>query len=208
MKPFTLILVRHGHVQGIHPERFRGRIDLPLTDLGRKQAEATADFIASQWPAFTIYCSPLSRCVDTAEAIAHKRDIVVHPIPELFDIEYGSWQGRERDEVKEAHPELFKCWMEQPQFTAIDGAETLQDVQARMARALNIMRKAHPGETVIAVGHDSTNRVFLTLALDLPLSRYWHLQQDPCAINVLRFDIDGCRVISVNQTSHLIGVIE
>ena len=205
MLPFTLILVRHGHVEGIHPERFRGRIDLPLTDLGRKQASATADFIISQWSDFSIYSSPLSRCMDTAKSIARARNILVHPLPELLDIDYGAWQGKEREEVKATEPEMFKAWMEHPQLTAIDGAETLQDVQARLARALNMMRKVHPGGTVIAVGHDSTNRVFLTLALDLPLSRYWHLRQDPCAINVLQFDAAGCQVISVNQTSHLIG---
>jgi len=208
MQPFTLVLVRHGHVEGIHPERFRGRIDLPLTPLGRRQAAATADFIASHWPAAAIYASPLSRCVDTATAIGKAQDKIVHPLPELLDINYGTWQGREREEVKAAEPELFKAWMEQPQLTVIDGAETLQDVQARLARALYIMRKAHPDGTVIAVGHDSTNRVFLTLALDLPLSRYWHLQQDPCAINILRFGADGCRVVSVNQTSHLTGIAD
>ena len=37
-----LILVRHGHVRGISPERFRGRAELPLTELGRREAELTA----------------------------------------------------------------------------------------------------------------------------------------------------------------------
>lgn len=208
MQPFTLILVRHGHVEGIHPERFRGRTDLPLTRLGQKQAEATAQFIAAHWHVSAIYCSPLSRCRDTAAAIGAAQGVNPQPLPQLIDIDYGKWQGREREEVKTAEPELFKAWMEQPQLSVIDGAETLQDVQARLARALNQIWKAHPDETAIAVGHDSTNRVFLTLALDLPLSRYWHLQQDPCAINVLRFGADGCRVVSVNQTSHLTGIAD
>jgi probable phosphoglycerate mutase len=206
MQPFTLILVRHGHVEGIHPERFRGRIDLPLTELGRKQAAVTAKFIETEWSAAAIYASPLVRCLDTASAIADTQGVPVQPLPQLIDIDYGKWQGRARDEVKAAEPEGFKAWMEQPHLTIIDNAETLQDVQARLARALDHMRKAHPEGTVIAVGHDSTNRVLLTLALDLPLSRYWHLQQDPCAINVLRFDSDGCRVVAVNGTAHLSGV--
>lgn len=206
MEAFTLILVRHGHVEGIHPERFRGRIDLPLTALGRAQAAATAQFITSTWPAAAIYHSPLERCRDTATAIGQALAIHPQPLPQLIDIDYGKWQGRTRDEVKASEPERFMAWMEQPQFTVIDGAETLQDVQARLARALDHMRRTHPAGTVIAVGHDSTNRVFLTLGLDLPLSRYWHLQQDPCAINVLRFDEHGCRVIAVNQTSHLAGI--
>lgn len=206
MQPFTLILVRHGHVEGIHPERFRGRIDLPLTELGRKQAKVTAEFIGSQWPAAAIYASPLVRCLDTAKAIGDAQGVSVQPLPLLIDIDYGKWQGRTRDEVKANEPEQFKAWMEQPHLTVIDEAETLQDVQARLARALDQIRRVHREDTVIAVGHDSTNRVFLTLALDLPLSRYWHLQQDPCAINVLQFDADGCRVVAVNGTAHLSGV--
>jgi broad specificity phosphatase PhoE len=37
-----IILVRHGHVEGISPERFRGRAELELTTEGRRQAKATA----------------------------------------------------------------------------------------------------------------------------------------------------------------------
>ncbi len=203
MDPFTLILVRHGHVEGIHPARFRGQIDLPLTELGHKQAAITARFIASQWSATAIYASPLGRSMDTAKAIAAAQGISVQPLPQLIDINYGKWQGRTRDEVEETEPERFKAWMEQPHLTIIDGAETLQDVQARLARTLDEMRRTHPQGTVIAVGHDSTNRVFLSMGLGLSLASYWHLQQDPCAINVLRFGADGSHLVTMNETAHL-----
>lgn len=208
MKPFTLILVRHGHVEGIHPERFRGQIDFPLTDLGKKQAAQTAAFIAANWQAKAVYTSPLERCRDTGTAIANAQGLTIEPTPLLIDINYGKWQGRTREDVKQTEPEQFNSWMTQPQLTVVEGADSLQDVQARLLRALDHMRRAHSGETVVAVGHDSTNRVFLTLGLDVPLSRYWHLQQDPCAINVLRFDESGCRVVTINQTSHLLGIKE
>src|SRR5256885_14365215 len=44
-----LILVRHGHVEGISPERFRGRAELPLTETGRREAAAAAVRIAANW---------------------------------------------------------------------------------------------------------------------------------------------------------------
>jgi len=44
-----IILVRHGHVEGITPERFRGRADLELTQQGRRQAEDTAARIKASW---------------------------------------------------------------------------------------------------------------------------------------------------------------
>ncbi|MGH7043976.1 MAG: histidine phosphatase family protein, partial [Acetobacteraceae bacterium] len=58
----TVLLIRHGHVEGIAPERFRGRWDLPLTALGRGQAQAVAAYLRQRWPeARAVYASPLSR---------------------------------------------------------------------------------------------------------------------------------------------------
>src|SRR6266850_199751 len=64
-----IILVRHGHVEGISPERFRGRVDLMLTTEGRRQAEVTAHRIRATWRPAAVFTSPLSRCRATAAAI-------------------------------------------------------------------------------------------------------------------------------------------
>jgi phosphoserine phosphatase len=44
-----LILTRHGHVEGIEPERFRGCTELPLPEIGDAQAKAVANRIAESW---------------------------------------------------------------------------------------------------------------------------------------------------------------
>ena len=64
-----ILLVRHGHVEGIFPERFRGRAELPLTPEGQRQAAATARRIAGEWRPAAIYSSPMGRCIATAGAI-------------------------------------------------------------------------------------------------------------------------------------------
>jgi probable phosphoglycerate mutase len=61
----------------------------------------------------------------------------------------------------------------------------------------------HPEDTVVLVAHDSVNRVILLHALDLPLSRYRRLGQDPCAINQIDFSEGEFTVRSVNETHHL-----
>jgi phosphoserine phosphatase len=60
----------------------------------------------------------------------------------------------------------------------------------------------HPSDTVVVVGHDSVNRVILLHALELALSRYWRLGQDPCAINEIDFADGGATVRSINETYH------
>jgi len=41
-----IILTRHGHIEGVEPERFRGRAEVPLTERGKAQAALTASRIA------------------------------------------------------------------------------------------------------------------------------------------------------------------
>jgi broad specificity phosphatase PhoE len=198
-----IILVRHGHVEGISPERFRGRADLSLTAEGVKQAEATARRIHATWTPSAIYASPLSRAVATAEAIGRPIGLSPNSLDGLVDIDYGKWQGLTPDQVKAQWPELLDTWYRSPDWAAFPGGETLQDVLTRAVSALREVIQRHPRDTVVLVGHDSVNRVILLHALQLPLSRYWRLAQRPCAINEIDFSENGLVVQTVNETHHL-----
>ena len=65
-----ILLCRHGHVEGIHPARFRGRAELALTERGLAEADALAKRIAANWKPAAVFTSPLQRCVLTGARIA------------------------------------------------------------------------------------------------------------------------------------------
>ena len=201
-----IILVRHGHVDWIAPERFRGRAELPLSSLGRRQAQAAAGYIAATWKPDAVYTSPLGRCRETGAAIAAPFRLEPQPIDGLCDIDYGKWQGLTRDQAKKCWPDESELWFRAPHIAALPGGETLAAVLSRVTAALRDILQHHPDQTVVMVGHDSVNRVLLLFTLDLPLSRYWHLRQDPCGINELIFDNGSFVVGSINQTQHLSGL--
>ena len=201
-----IVLVRHGHVDWIAPERFRGRAELPLSSLGRRQAQAAAGYIAATWKPDAVYTSPLGRCRETGAAIAAPFRLEPQPIDGLCDIDYGKWQGLTRDQAKKCWPDESELWFRAPHIAAIPGGETLAAVLSRVTAALRDILQHHPDQTVVMVGHDSVNRVLLLFTLDLPLSRYWHLRQDPCGINELIFDNGSFVVGSINQTQHLSGL--
>ena len=201
-----IILVRHGHVDWIAPERFRGRAELPLSSLGRRQAQAAAGYIAATWKPDAVYTSPLGRCRETGAAIAAPFRLEPQPIDGLCDIDYGKWQGLTRDQAKKCWPNESELWFRAPHIAAIPGGETLAAVLTRVTAALRDILRHHPDQTVVMVSHDSVNRVLLLFSLELPLSRYWHLRQDPCGINELIFDNGSFVVGSINQTQHLSGL--
>jgi phosphoserine phosphatase len=201
-----IIVVRHGHVDWIAPERFRGRAELALSDLGHRQAKAVARYIAASWNPDAVYTSPLSRCCDTSAAIAAPFRLEPRPVDGLCDIDYGEWQGLTRDQSEERWPHETELWFRAPHLVAIPGGETLPALLSRAAAALREILQAHPSGTVVLVGHDSVNRVLLLFALELSLSKYWHLRQDPCGLNELVFENDSFVIRSINQTQHLAGL--
>jgi probable phosphoglycerate mutase len=122
----------------------------------------------------------------------------------LGDIDYGSWQMRTHEEVRAETPDAYHQWRSAPQFTRFPGGESLQDVVARTTDVLREMLERYATETVVLVGHDSVNRVLLMQLLDMPLSAYWRLVQDPCALNEIEIFAAGeVHVQRLNDTSHL-----
>jgi phosphoserine phosphatase len=201
-----IILVRHGHVDWLAPERFRGRAELPLSSLGRRQARAAAKYIAASWKPDAVYTSPLGRCRETGAAIVAPFRLELQPVDGLADIDYGEWQGLTRDQAKQRWPDEAELWFRAPHLAVIPGGETLAAVLSRAIGVLRDVLRRHPDGTVLLVGHDSVNRVLLLFALELSLSRYWCLRQDPCGINELLFHDGSFTIGSINQTQHLSGL--
>lgn len=198
-----LLIVRHGHVEGISPERFRGRQDIPLSGLGQRQARAVAERIADEWQPDAIYTSPLIRCVRTGFAISQACGASAEPLEALNDLDYGDWQWKTHEAVRAQWPEELAAWLRAPQSIRFPSGESLQDLNARVAEALRGILHRHPDHTIVIVGHDSTNRVLLLQLLDLPLSAYWRLPQDPCALSEVDVSGGDVRVRRINESQHL-----
>jgi phosphoserine phosphatase len=201
-----ILLTRHGHVEGIHPERFRGRQPLELTARGRREALAVAARIAGAWRPSKIYTSPMGRCVATGAAIAKACGIAAEICEDLNDMDYGAWQFKTFLDAKQDNPSLFAGWFASPQLVRFPNGEALQDLAARCANALRFVLAHHPNDTIVLVGHDSVNRALLLQCLGLPLSAYWRLAQAPCCLNEIDIDAaDAGRVciVRLNETHHL-----
>jgi probable phosphoglycerate mutase len=198
-----IVLVRHGHVEGIDPPRFRGRMELPLTEIGRQQAEATTKRVVQHWTPVAIYSSPMQRCLETAAPIAAATGLQITPIEDLHDLHYGDWQWKTFEQAKALDADLFDQWFCAPHLVRFPAGDSLQDLVLRTANAVRRMTRAHPDDTVVLVGHDSVNRALLLQMMDQPLSSYWRLPQAPCAINELVIEGSRVQIVRINETAHL-----
>jgi len=201
-----ILLIRHGHVEGIKPERFRGRQPLPLTARGRAEAQAVAQRVAAGWRPGKIYTSPMGRCIETGAAIAAACGAPTEICDDLTDIDYGAWQFKTFEEARAADPVLFAAWFATPHLVRFPNGESLQDLVARAANVLRLVLARHNDDTVVLVGHDSINRALILQLIDQPLSAYWRNAQAPCCLNEI--DVSGGRICAqrLNETSHLEGL--
>lgn len=197
------ILVRHGQTEWNRVERFRGRIDVPLNETGRAQAEAAADRLEKIKIA-AVFSSPLSRAVATAEAIAGRVGLSVQTMDGLLDVDFGQWQGLSPQEVSERFPAEFDLFRTAPVGLRFSGGESLEDVRLRVMAGVNDLVKKFEDCTVVLVSHNVVCRVLILAILGLDDSHYWQIGQENAAINAFVYDQRrGLTVTLVNDTCHL-----
>ena len=198
----TIVLVRHGHVDGIDQPRFRGRQHLALTAAGMRQVEQTAQLIAHRYRLDAVFSSPLTRCITTATAIGRAHGLAPQPEDDLIDIDFGEWQGRTHEDVLAQDGERVRAWFADPAAASVPGGETLESLSRRVIDAFERIIGRHRGGTVAIVGHDTTNRTLLLHALGLSLTHFLRLRQDPSCLNVLHSN-ETVVIASLNETAHL-----
>jgi len=198
-----IILVRHGQTEWNRVERFRGQADVPLNEAGLAQAAATGRRVAAEWSPSAVYCSPLSRARQTAEAIARQFNLPVQSVPELIDIDYGKWQGLTPDEARQRWPRQIENWYLHPERVRIPGGESLTALRQRLLQAVQSLIDRHPGQTIVIVGHTVSNRVLLMGMFGLSNRYFWRIRQDTCALNLIEAAPGEFTLISWNDTSHL-----
>ena len=64
-----ILIIRHGETAWNTADIFRGRVQIGLSEEGLKQAEKLAEYL-SQKKIKAVYCSPIQRALQTAEAVA------------------------------------------------------------------------------------------------------------------------------------------
>ena len=72
-----LLLIRHGETAWNRVRRMQGHIDIPLNEVGQRQAQALGDAL-SVVPVQAVYASDLQRARDTAQAVANSHALTVN----------------------------------------------------------------------------------------------------------------------------------
>ena len=198
-RPTVVLLVRHGQTPTtgkLLPGRAPG---LHLSETGQAQAQAVGRRLASQekLKVDAIYTSPLERTKETAGFIASALGLKVKTDKGLLEADIGEWTGQELKAVAK-RPE-WKIVHSYPSGFRFPGGESFVEMQTRTVSALDRLRRAHAGQTIVAVSHADTIKAAVAHALGTHLDLFQRIVISPCSVTAIAYGHDGPTVLSVNS---------
>lgn len=163
-----LILVRHGRTAWNVAKRAQGHTDIPLDDVGHAQAQAMAPLVAAGRPD-RLWTSDLLRARQTAAYLEALTGLVAEPDPRLREFSMGERSGLTRQEFAARFPREYAAWLADDDSLQVPGAETTDEVIARIVPALRSYLAALPaGGVGVVVTHGACLRTGLLELLGLP----------------------------------------
>src|SRR3984885_9786093 len=144
------ILVRHGESLGNRDRIYAvSPHELPLTELGYRQAQHAAQRIAELVHPRLVVTSAYKRAGETGRVLAGALGPPLHFEPDLHEREFGADRGRSYDSfLTEPDYDPQRPWAWKPQ-----GGESYEEVQARVAPILDRLAAAHTARDVVIVSH-------------------------------------------------------
>lgn len=176
-----------------------GPADPPLSDLGRRQADALADWLADE-RIDAIYTSPLRRALETAHPLVarHGLELVVEDGVAEFDRDADSYIPIEELKAENDprwHQMVAGEWSD-------DGHVDPADFVAGVVEAVERIIGAHGGDTVAVVAHGGVVNVYLAHILGTTKPMFFEPAYTSIS-RVLAARSGERQIRSINETAHV-----
>lgn len=199
-----LYLIRHGQSVWNRERKVQGQTNSPLTELGKKQAEAVAEVLADR-KVDALYASDLTRAHETANVIGRKVNLQPKLDPRLREMSYGVLEGLTWDEAERQYPGMYAALRGGPPDRVIPEGESRLQLVARGRDFLASVVHRHEGQEIVAATHGGLIAYVLRSLLDIPLDAPPAFRTPNCALTSFVFD-KGWRLETWSQVDHLAGL--
>ncbi|MDP7066729.1 MAG: histidine phosphatase family protein [Acidimicrobiales bacterium] len=189
-----LLIVRHGRTIANASGLLQGRVDNPLDDRGKRQAQ---QILAALGPIDVVVSSPLQRARETAEPLGLPARIDERWI----ELDYGEWDQRP---ITDIGPDQWAQWRNDPMF-APPGGESLAELDRRVVEACDELVGEAEELNVAVFTHVSPIKSAISWALGVNGSISWRLHVGQAQISRILIRDGRPALTSFNETWHLQG---
>lgn len=155
-----LVLIRHCETDWNAAGRMQGHTNTLLNETGRQQALDLAGQLDSLG-IVRIYSSDLQRAVQTSQIISMSTGVPMEIDQRIRECRFGSLEGKTFAEAVQTYPNPYLYPFSARFYTSEDepydftgyGGESRHAVVARHLEFVADMKKKHPNEVILAIGH-------------------------------------------------------
>jgi broad specificity phosphatase PhoE len=201
-----VVLIRHGESEWNAVGRWQGHSDVGLSPLGRRQAAATAAFVARHEPDVRmVVSSDLERVTETAEPAARALGLELKIDRRLREIDVGWWSGLTTEQIKARDPEAFAAYRDGRDVPR-GGAETETQLRSRVTAAVDDLRAQCDDGTLLIFSHGGPVRALVGETLGMSVTAQRALGGPAnCSRTVLAHRDGTVRLRCYNETAHLLA---
>jgi probable phosphoglycerate mutase len=201
----VVLAVRHGEAEGNFHHRFIGQSDVPLTELGRNQADLLATRL-TRLPISRIISSDLDRALATIRPTAESLAIPVEQDARLREILNGDWSGLLPDEIASRWPDLWQAYRRGDDVLR-PGGESWAAVRSRI---LSVLEDLPQDDAVVLLStHGGPCLTLAQWALGIEPGR--NIFRGPLGAvdntGLVAIDLSGPRLLAFNDLGHLGNIL-
>jgi probable phosphoglycerate mutase len=159
-------------------------VDGPLDERGEGQARVVAQRLLA-FPDLVVESSPRRRARHTAGIIAAQTNTVVRIVPEMDQVDFGSWSGQSFEAL--ARDPQWQRWNKYRGVSRTPAGDCIRDVQARAVAHLRKLEHTAGDRTIAIVTHAEIIRSVVLLALQAPIDEYRRFEIAPASLTRMTF---------------------
>jgi len=200
---YTLLLIRHGVTLHNLEYRYTGWGDPDLTELGQRQAELMARFVASHYQVERLYTSPLRRAWQTALPLSQALGLPVEARPNLKEMFFGDVEGLTASEFQARFPEVYAAARDLSNLEfAWPNGEHRGAFFERVKRAVDSLL-APPEGTLAVVTHGGVISGYLAQTIGSGPLAWLQYSVSNCSVSELRVENGRAELVRLDDTSFL-----
>ncbi len=198
-----IYLLRHGETQYSQRGAYCGILDAELTTEGCQMAQAFAEAYRSI-PWADAYVSPMKRAIATAQPLCNAVGLTMQIRDGLREIDYGAWEDREQDYVRQRYEHDYIRWQTDPAWNPPTDGETAIQIAARALPVITEIESRYQDGNVLVVSHKATIRIILCSLLGIDVGRYRDRIDAPAAsVSVIKFSTYGPMLEVLGDRSYM-----
>lgn len=191
----NLYFVRHGETECNKSKLYYGNLDVSISEIGFMQAKKSSKMLENI--SFNrAYVSEMKRARQTAEIILDKKECSIIEDSRINERNFGAFEGKSYNEIKETYPKEWKVWCEDWKNTVPPNGESYIQFYGKIKDFMDSVLQLKD-DNILIVTHSGVIKSVYCYILDNNLDFFWKFNSKNGDITLIKYEYGNIYIDSI-----------